>query len=122
MRSQLSFRLLSRLLAPAFALGLGACDPASQAVLAGASLVSFVHTDKTVSDHMATWAFDSDCSLLHTANDESYCIPFETEEQRRAAEAEAAARRAQTYCYRTLGGISCYREPDDMASSQARVQ
>lgn len=107
---------------PLMALGLGACDPASQAMMAGASLVSFVHTDKTLGDHMATWAFDSDCSILYTANGEPYCQKLATEEERRAAEAEAAALQAQTHCYRTLGSITCYREPDTMASSQARVR
>jgi len=110
------------IIVPFMAIGLGACDPASQAIMAGASLVSFVHTDKTLSDHITTWAFDSDCSILYSASGEPYCQRFETEEDRRAAEAEAAAQAAQTHCYRTLGGITCYREPDTMASSQARVQ
>jgi hypothetical protein len=51
-----------------------------------------------------------------------YCRDFATEEELRAAEAEAAAQQAGTYCYRTLGGIDCYRQPDDMASSTARVR
>ena len=115
-------KLFSPLLTPALVLGLTACDPGTTAMMAGVSLVSFVHTDKTLGDHFATWAFDKDCSVLHAGNGETYCQRFETEEDRRAAEAEAAAQRAQTYCYRTLGAISCYREPDSMASSQARVR
>lgn len=116
-------RVLSiALCAPLLAAGLGACDPASQAMMAGASLVTFVHTDKTVSDHVATWAFDEDCSTLALANGEDYCQPFVTEEERAAAEAEAAARQAGTYCYRTLGAVSCYQQPDEMASSMARVR
>jgi hypothetical protein len=114
--------LLVALSAPFLALGLGACDPASQAMLAGASLVTFVHTDKTIGDHVATWAFDMDCSTLTLANGEGYCHDFATEEDLRAAEAEAAAQQAGTYCYRTLGGIDCYRQPDNMASSTARVR
>lgn len=115
-------RFFSPLLAPALVLGLAACDPGTTAMMAGVSIVSLAHTDKTLGDHFATWAFDEDCSLLNASNGEPYCQRFETEEDRRAAEAEAAAQRAQTYCYRTLGAISCYREPDSMASSQARVQ
>ena len=113
--------VFSFLLTPALVMGLAACDPVT-AVMAGGSLVSLAHTDKTLGDHVATWAFDQDCSLLKASNGEPYCQRFETEEERRAKEAEAAAQRAQTYCYRTLGAISCYREPDNMASSQARVQ
>jgi hypothetical protein len=101
--------------------GLAACDPASQAMLAGASLVTLAHTDKTVGDHVATWAFDEDCSTLALANGEGYCRPFVTDEER-AAEAEAAARQAGTYCYRTLGAVTCYRQPDEMASAMARVR
>jgi hypothetical protein len=116
-------RTLSAFLAaPLLAGTLAACDPGSQALLAGASLVSFVHTDKTLSDHVATWAFDKDCSTLTLANGEGYCQRFETEEERRAAEAEAAARRAGTYCYRTLGAVNCFRQPDEMASSAQRVR
>ncbi|GAB4394798.1 MAG: hypothetical protein Tsb0032_23270 [Kiloniellaceae bacterium] len=102
--------------------GLAACDPGTQAMLAGASLVSFVHTDKTLGDHVSTWAFDKDCSSLRLANGEEYCREHVTEAQIKAAEAEAAAKRAGTYCYRTLGAINCFREPDSMASSAARVR
>ena len=114
--------LLPVLAAPLLALGLGACDPTTQAVFVGASLVSFVHTDKTIGDHVATWAFDEDCSALTLANGEGYCNDFVTEDEIRAAEAEAADRLAHTYCYRTLGSINCYRQPDNMASSSARVR
>ncbi len=113
--------VFSFFLAPTLVIGLAACDPAT-AVIAGGSLVSLAHTDKTLGDHVVTWAFDQDCSLLNASNGEPYCQRFETDEERLAKEAEAAAQRAQTYCYRTLGAISCYREPDNMASSQARVQ
>jgi len=112
----------SMLAAPLLLGALAACDPGSQALLAGASLVTFVHTDKTISDHVATWAFDEDCSTLSLANGEGYCHEIVTEEQRKAAEAEAAAALASTYCYRTLGAINCYRQPDTMASSAARVR
>ena len=108
--------------APLFMLGLAACDPASQAMMAGASLVSFVHTDKTLGDHVATWAFDKDCSTLTLANGEGYCHEFVTEEDRAAAAAGAADVLEHTYCYRTLGDITCYRRPDPTASSAARVR
>jgi hypothetical protein len=115
-------KLKSVLAAPLLVGALAACDPGSQAMLAGASLVTFVHSDKTIGDHVATWAFDKDCSTLSLANGEKYCQEFVTEEQRKAAEAEAAAELAGTYCYRTLGAIDCYRQPDTMASSAARVR
>ena len=110
------------LAAPLLAAGLAACDPATTAVVAGVSLVSFVHTDKTLGDHFATWAFDQDCSTLTLANGEGYCHDHVTEEQLAAEEAQARAELAATYCYRTLGTISCYQQPDEMASSAARVR
>lgn len=118
----LSRSLRAALSVPLFALGLAACDPASQAMLAGASLVSLAHTKKTIGDHLATWAFDKDCSTLALSHGEGYCHDFMTDEEKAAAKAQADARLAGTYCYRTLGTVSCYREPDEMASSEARVR
>jgi hypothetical protein len=114
--------LISVLSLPMFAFGLAACDPTTQALMAGASLVTFVHSDKTIGDHFATWAFDQDCSTLALANGEGYCDEFANEEDRLAAEADAEARLARTYCYRTLGQINCFRQPDSMASSASRVR
>jgi len=122
MRRTIRLALSVPLLLPVLVGGLAACDPASQAMLAGASLVSFVHTDKTIGDHVATWAFDQDCSTLTLANGEGYCRDHVSEEELAAREAEARAELAATYCYRTLGEISCYRQPDPLASSAARVR
>jgi hypothetical protein len=93
-------------------LGLAACDPATTATIAGASLVSLAYTDKTLGDHAASQAFDEDCSVLHTVNKKPYCqeIPTEDQSQRLAGQS------ASLYCYRTLGGVSCYDRPDYMAS------
>src|SRR3546814_11859613 len=102
---------------PLLALGLAGCDPASQAMMAGASVVSFVHTDKTLGDHFATWAFDKDCSTLTLANGEGYCHDFVTEEGLAAARAEAAAAQAATYCYRTPPAVTRSRHPHRLASS-----
>jgi len=43
-------------------IGLGACDPTTTAVVAGASLATLIHTDKTLLDHAASYATDEDCS------------------------------------------------------------
>lgn len=100
-------------------LGLGACSSAPGMVVAAAGLVSFVHTDKTLTDHAISMATEKNCSLLHSANNEPYCQELEPEIS--AEEIEAEALMAQTHCYRTLGAISCYRQPDTMASAHARV-
>lgn len=108
--------------APFLATLLGACDPGTTAVMAGASLVTLVHTDKTLGDHVATWAFDKDCSTLSLANGGDYCSEHLSEEELAAAEAEAQARLDRTYCYRTLGTVNCFTQPDEMASANLRVR
>src|SRR3546814_6876416 len=110
MRPKTRRRLPLSLSAALLALGLTACDPASQAMLAGASLVSFVHTDKTVGDHFATWAFDKDCSTLTLANGEGYCRAFVSAEEQ-----------AATYCYRTLGDITRSEEHTSELQSLMRI-
>ena len=101
-------------------LGLAACDPASQGALVGVSIVSLIHTDKTLTDHVMSSIEDQDCSVLHVVDKEPYC------QDKPGAEAPLDSNdsvdQARSYCYRTLGSISCYRQPDAMASGYARVQ
>jgi hypothetical protein len=93
-------------------MGLAACDPATTATLAGASLVSLIYTDKTLADHAVGMALKEDCSVLHTVDKKPYCqdIPVEDHGE------HMASLSASLYCYRTLGGVSCYDRPDYMAS------
>ena len=98
-------------------LGLTACEPSTQVMLSGASLVSLAHTDKTLGDHFNTWAFDKDCSILQFSNGEDYCQEYEDE----AAKAAEAAAQPVLHCYRTIGGVSCYEKPDRSASAQTKV-
>jgi hypothetical protein len=93
-------------------LGLAGCDPATTATIAGASLVSLIYTDKTLSDHAASQAFDENCSVLHTVDRKPYCQEIPAEDQGQGM----ASLSASLYCYRTLGGVSCYDRPDYMAS------
>lgn len=106
----------------ALLLGLAACDPVTNSAMVGASLVSLSYTDKTLGDHVASWATDSDCSLLYATHEEDYCKPYKTAEdlERERADAEAE-RMAQGHCYRSLGTVTCYREPDPNHSSTAKV-
>lgn len=107
---------------------LSGCDTTAALVTASIGIATFVQTDKTPSDHIASFVTSKDCALLHVADDEPYC----QEEAPDAEELAAAARardqevrlqlQSQAYCYRTLGAISCYREPDPLASGYALVQ
>ncbi len=104
-------------------LGLSACGtPAEMA--ATANWLVFVGTHKTVIDLAASWATEEDCALVHVfahpsmnANHEPYCqkpIADDRSEQ-------MAIWSATLFCYRTLGGVSCYDRPDYTASSATRV-
>ena len=97
-------------------LGLSACGGEAGLYLIGASVASFIHTDKTVVDHAVGLSTDRDCSVLYLAQDQNYCkppVPIEP--------GQVAAMAASMYCYRTLGGVSCYDRPDYTASSQTRI-
>lgn len=85
------------------------------AVLA-ASTATFIHTDKTPVDYAVGHYRDEDCSILYAAYEEQYCKPLQT------VEVDPIAEFARTHhCYRTLGGVSCYDQPELSASTQTRV-
>ena len=98
------------------ALPLLSCDPATAtAVLVGSSAASLAHTNKTVPDHIASWATGEDCSLIrYTEGDGPYC---QAEGDLLQSEGEGGFT-----CYRTLGAIDCYSEPDPAASAFTEVK
>ena len=96
--------------------GLTACGGETGMMLIAASTASFIHTDKTVIDHAVSYSTERNCSVLNLAKDESYCKPKVPIEPGQIAYMSSAL-----YCYRTLGGVSCYDRPDYTASSQTRI-
>jgi hypothetical protein len=96
-------------------LGLSACGGEAGLMLLGASTATLIHTDKTVVDHAVGFSTDRDCSVLYLAQG-NYCKPLEPIEPGQIAYMSSAL-----YCYRTLGGVSCYDRPDYTASSQTRI-
>ena len=97
-------------------LGLSACGGEVGLAMFAASTASFIHTDKTMVDHAVSYSTDRDCSILYMANDENYCKPAVPIEPGQVAYMAQAL-----YCYRTLGGVTCYDRPDYTASSQTRI-
>jgi hypothetical protein len=97
-------------------LGLSACGGEVGLAMMGASMASFIHTDKTVVDQAVGLSTDRDCSVLYLAQDETYCKPPDPIEP-----GQVAYMSQSLYCYRTLGGVSCYDRPDYTASSQTRI-
>jgi hypothetical protein len=87
------------------------------AVYAGVEGISLNHTDKLMSDHVASAVTGEDCSFLKYKDTGNYC--------RSAAEIAAEEARARRdlagYCYRTRGLVTCYDTPDPTASSEVRI-
>ena len=86
--------------------------------LFAASTAVFINTKKTLSDHAMSWMTGQDCSTLEYTKGKGYCLPMEGEEPPAAAANLAMG----SHCYRTLGRVTCYTQPDDLASDYARLQ
>ena len=89
------------------ALALAACEPASM-IATGATFVSVIQSEETLSDKALSWATDQRCSIFQVARGEAYCQP-------------SAPALPEQYCYRNLGGVTCYTRPDAQASSEVAV-
>ncbi len=102
---------------------LGGCGGEVGLVLVGASAVSFATTDKFLTDHAVSYATGEDCSALQLEQTGDYCRS-ELENAELAAEAEQRQNAAapELYCYRTLGDINCYQEPDYQASLAQQIR
>lgn len=112
-RTIFSSRLVAALFAIVAILGLSACtDPASLA-MSGASVVTFVSTGKTLTDHAMSLATDQDCSLKRSLEGKSWCEPAEN-----VAAADIAG--PELYCYRSIAEVTCYRRrnPNDTKTRQ----
>jgi len=75
------------------------------------------HTNKIASDHIVSAITGQDCNILTYKSTGKYC--------RSAAEiAEEKARLAKVnygYCYRTRGQVTCFENPEIMASGETRT-
>ena len=89
------------------ALLLAACEPASM-IATGATFVSVIQSEETLSDKAVSWATQERCSIFQAARGEPYCQPN-------------APAPPEQYCYRNLGGVICYTRPDAHASSDVAV-
>lgn len=102
---------------------LAGCGGEVGVALLGASAVSFATTDKFLGDHAVSYATGEDCSALQFEQTGEYCrSPQEIAAERAEEEERRLAASPPMYCYRTLGEITCYAEPDHTASVAQRVQ
>ncbi len=78
-------------------------------VFAEAEGVSTVLTKKTVTDHIVSLASGKNCSTVRVDRGQSYCVEDEINPP------------PKVYCYRTLGSVSCYNEPDPYKGGQKAI-
>ena len=68
--------------------------------LAVFSTAAVVATDKTLEDHLASYFSGKDCYTTRVEQGRTYCVEDEPNPQSKLS------------CYRTLGDVTCYENPD----------
>ena len=101
-----SARRLSAALVLIFALAASGCT-----YLAPAEGVSLMGTEKTLGDHLISLSSGKNCSTVRREQGLTYC------------EEDMPQIRQNIYCYRDLGGVTCYdkADPHGMNQNQQRV-
>lgn len=99
-------------------LALGGCEITTAGAVYGLVEGSSLNqTGKTASDHLISTITGQDCNLLRYQQTGKYCLS-----SAELAQMDAASRRDNAgYCYRTIGLVTCYDQPDPTASSEIRV-
>ncbi len=64
--------------------------------------ISAVATDKTIGDHLVSYASRKDCSTVRQELGLSYCKEDDPRLEKQA----------KTHCYRELGKVTCYEDAD----------
>ncbi|MEQ9487549.1 MAG: hypothetical protein RIM72_01000 [Alphaproteobacteria bacterium] len=106
-------RLRPVAVALAAGLSLAACSGVSAPLIAlGGATATTINTDKLPTDHIADYITGQDCNSVRQSRDGGpLCRPYEMgviEEPR--------------YCYKSLGTITCYTEPDPYRDGRYYVQ
>ncbi len=95
------------------ALAVSACGAETLAIgataVAGADVASLGISDKTLVDHAASMVTGEDCSTVRAMNGDWYC---------KARLPDNTMVATQLYCYRSLGKITCYNEPQPYRQNQ----
>jgi len=95
----------------ALAAALSGCSGSSLAVM-GADAMTQVASGRSISGNVIHAFTGKDCVPMNIFAGKPMC-PEET--------AAAAKEEAPVYCYRTLGQVDCYTEPDPMMSPASRL-
>ena len=90
-----------------------ACGTSSFLVMSS-SMANFIQTDKLPTDYVAEWASGKECRTLAAMKDGGPLCRKSFEPPR--------VYQKPIYCYRTLGRITCYDEPDPYRTNLQRVR
>ena len=91
---------------------LGGCGPMAMSgvpFLGQADALTVVSTDKTIVDHFVSISSGKNCSTIRREQGLHYCEEDEPEVEPR------------TYCYKTLGRVTCYDRPDPHANGAQKL-
>ncbi|MEM7652336.1 MAG: hypothetical protein AAF220_04055 [Pseudomonadota bacterium] len=91
--------------------------PTAGVILAGASVTSYVNTDKFLEDHVADAITEKDCRATYVLDGEEYCQDPEDPVADARAELEM-----QPHCYRSLGQVTCYDRADPYNNNERPVR
>ncbi len=80
-----------------------ACDPVTFGSAEGFTLMG---SDKSLVDHVISYSSGKDCSMLRREQDLTYCVE------------DMPQIRQNIYCYRDLGGVTCYDRNDPHGANQ----
>lgn len=93
---------------------LPACTPEDGALLVVGSAISMMGTGKTIPDHVVSQVLNKDCAAQRVTDGfDKICL----DENPPTTVAQAAP----SYCYRTLGNITCYDKRDPYAARATEV-
>ena len=93
-----------------------ACTPFDAGIMAGTTVISLIETDKTPADHILSHVMNKDCSSKRLLEGADHMCLDENENA-----PKTVAQATPSYCYRTLGNVTCYTEPDPFGSDSPQV-
>lgn len=83
-----------------------ACDPGTFTTF---EAISLINSDKTLVDHAISIGSGKNCSTVRKEKGLTYCVE------------DMPVAQQNLYCYRDLGGVTCYDKPAPNRSTQQRV-
>ncbi|MGE0256133.1 MAG: hypothetical protein AB7N54_06965 [Alphaproteobacteria bacterium] len=94
----------------ALALGLGGCaEVATMAAVNAANAVAYDGSGQTLGDRLMSWTTDRDCNMEAFRAGQPWCRP------------KATAVEETPVCYRSIGRVTCYTEPNPNETASRRM-